>query len=114
MASETTVLECGGAVEFRELDLVAVKGRETPVTVYEVLAPQGEMPPERAALRGSFALGLDLYRRGRFRQAAAAFNAVLEQSPEDGPSQTFLNRCQQLQAAPPPAPWDTVFRPDAK
>ena len=41
MASETTAAECAGAVEFRELDLVAVKGKETAVRVFEVLGLTG-------------------------------------------------------------------------
>ncbi len=34
LASETTVGECGGAIEFQELDWVAVKGRATPVGIF--------------------------------------------------------------------------------
>jgi adenylate cyclase len=113
MASEATVAACGEAVEFRELDLVAVKGREAPVQVFEVLALKEDLTPETSARRREFAHGLDLYRRGEFAQAAARFTAILEAAPEDGPCRTFLNRCQHLAAAPPPH-WDTVFRPDAK
>ena len=46
MASETTVAECTGAVEFRELDLVAVKGKEQAIRVFEVLGLTGELEPE--------------------------------------------------------------------
>ena len=113
MASEATVAACGDAVEFRELDLVAVKGREAPVQVFEVLALKEDLTPETSARRREFAQGLDLYRRGDFAQAAARFTAILEAGPEDGPSRSFLHRCQGLVAAPPPH-WDTVFRPDAK
>jgi adenylate cyclase len=114
MASEATAAACGDAVEFRELDLVAVKGRETPVRVFEVLALKEELDPELAARRREFALGLDLYRQGNFAQAGAHFAAVLDAAPADGPARTFLNRCEQMQEAPPAPDWDTVFRPDAK
>ncbi len=114
MASEATAAACGDAVEFRELDLVAVKGRETPVRVFEVLALKEELTPELAARRREFALGLDLYRQGNFAQAGAHFAAVLDAAPADGPARTFLNRCEQMQEAPPAPDWDTVFRPDAK
>ena len=46
MASEATVAECAGAVEFRELDLVAVKGKEQAIRVFEVLGLTGELEPE--------------------------------------------------------------------
>ncbi len=114
MASEVTVAACAGEVEFRELDLVAVKGRETPVRVLEVLALKGQLATEAAARRQEFALGLNLYRGGDFGRAQDRFAAVLAAAPEDGPAQTFLNRCRQLAAAGPPPDWDTVFRPDAK
>ncbi len=114
MASEATVQECGDEMACRELDLVAVKGREMPVRVFEVMALKRELTPATAALKEKFAQGLEFYRQGDFSQAAAAFAAALKLAPEDGPSQAFLNRCQLLQANPPPAPWDTVFRPDAK
>ena len=46
MASETTMAACAGAVEFRELDLVAVKGKEQAIRVFEVLGLPGELEPE--------------------------------------------------------------------
>ena len=114
MASESTVAECAGLVEVRELDSVAVKGRETPVGVFQVLALKGELPPQEAAARGEFARGLELYRGREFSQAAAAFAGILQNLPEDGPSQVFLERCRDLEAHPPPTGWDSVFRPDKK
>jgi adenylate cyclase len=114
MASEATVLEAQSAVEFRELDLVAVKGREAPVRVYEVLTVTGALPPGVAAARQDFARGLERYRQGDFAGAAAHFALALTEAPDDGPSQIFLDRCQRLQIAPPPPDWDTVFRPEGK
>jgi hypothetical protein len=57
---------------------------------------------------------LALYRQGEFNKAQAVFKAILAGNPEDGPAKTFLARCREFQTAPPPADWDTVFRPDAK
>jgi adenylate cyclase len=114
MASEVTVAACDGGVEFRELDLVAVKGKAQAVRVFEVLGLTGELAPEVLRRREQFARGLALYRQAQFSQAAAAFEAILSEAPQDGPAKTFLARCAQLQATPPPDSWDTVFRPDAK
>ncbi len=114
MASEVTVTACEGLVEFRELDLVAVKGKAQAVRVFEVLGLTGELAPEIIRQRQDFADALDLYRQSRFPAAQAAFEAILAEHPEDGPAKTFLARCRQFQTAPPAVPWDTVFRPDAK
>jgi len=114
MASEATVRECREAVEFRELDWVAVKGRKAPVTVFEVLALKGDLTPEEAAGREKFAQGLRLFRERAFGEAARAFAAVLDHLPEDGPSLMFKDLCGQFQEDPPPDDWDGVFRPDKK
>jgi adenylate cyclase len=114
MASEVTVAACAGAVEFRELDLVAVKGKEQAVRVFEVLGLAVELTPELIRRRQDFAGALELYRQGRFPEAAAGFEAILADAPEDGPARTFLGRCRQFKKVPPPADWDTVFRPEGK
>ena len=114
MASEATVSECRDAVEFRELDWVAVKGRKAPVIVFEVLALKGDLTPEEAAGREKFAQGLRLFRERAFGEAAGAFAAVLDHLPDDGPSLMFKDLCGQFQEEPPPDDWDGVFRPDKK
>jgi adenylate cyclase len=114
MASEVTVAACEGEVEFRELDLVAVKGKEQAVRVFEVLGLAGELDPETIRRRQDFAQGLEVYRQGRFPEAQTRFEAILAEAPEDGPAKVFLARCRKFQSGSPPEPWDTVFRPDAK
>jgi adenylate cyclase len=114
MASETTVQECGEALEFQELDRVAVKGRETPVTVFTALAFPGALSQSQEQARKTFAEGLRLYRQGLFGRAAAAFQQALEQWPEFAPSREFLRRCREWEETAPPADWDGVFRPDKK
>lgn len=114
MASEATREDCREAVEFMELDLVAVKGRETPVKVYQVLALKGELAPEAAQVRERFEEGLGWYRQRKFSEAAACFAELLKQVPENGPARAYLARCQAFLAVPPPPDWDGVFRPDKK
>ena len=112
MASEATVSECGEAVAFRELDLVAVKGRETPVRVFEVLALKEDLTPEGEARSREFTQALDHYRRGDIPDAGVGFTALLEKFPEDDPP-VLLERCRTLQEDPT-LPRDPVFHPDSK
>jgi len=114
LVSETSAAECWDAVEFRELDRVAVKGREAPVAVYQPLALKNELTPEEALVREEFAEGLALYRQGKFHEAAALWQNLLAKNPEDGPARTFLGRCQEFLESTPPPDWDGVFRPDKK
>ncbi|MCX5891761.1 MAG: adenylate/guanylate cyclase domain-containing protein, partial [Deltaproteobacteria bacterium] len=110
---EDTAAECGESVAFRELDLVAVKGRETPVRVFEVVALKEDLTPELEARNREFAQALELYRQGDFAGAEAALAALLEKFPQDGPTQTFLGRCRRFRDDPT-LPRDPVFRPDSK
>jgi adenylate cyclase len=114
IASEVTREECQDAVEFQELDLVAVKGREMPVRVYQVLALKGELTPEAARARDRFAEGLRHYREQRFSEAASQFRQILQDFPENGPALAYLERCRAFLARPPAPDWDGVFRPDKK
>jgi adenylate cyclase len=113
-ASETTVAECGDDVIFRELDWVAVKGKEKPVGVFQPLGLKEAVTPAEIELSREFAQALELYRREKFPEAAALFQKILEKYPGDNPSQVFLERCQAFQADPPPPAWQGVFRPDKK
>jgi adenylate cyclase len=113
-ASETTVAECGDGVLFRELDRVAVKGKEKPVGVYQPLGLTEAVTPADLELSKEFAEALELYRQEKFGEAAARFEKILAKHPGDGPSQVFLERCQTYENSPPPPGWDGVFRADKK
>jgi adenylate cyclase len=114
MVSETTMTECGDDVLFREIDRVAVKGKETAVAVYQPLGLKEGLTPEDMALSKEFAEALEMYRQEKFSEAATLFQDILAQHPGDNPSEVFLKRCQEFQAIPPPPGWNGVFRPDKK
>jgi adenylate cyclase len=113
LLSETTYM----AVEdpqlvFRELDLIRVKGKLQPVTLYELIAahgtPEGDAPDleERLEL---FALGRACYRERRWPDAQIIFEKVCERWPEDGPARMYLDRCREYKVAGPDAGWDGVY-----
>ncbi len=114
MASETTMAECGDGVRFREVDRVAVKGKETAVGVYQPLGLKDSLASEESALSEEFAGALEVYRQEKFAEAAVLFQKILARHPGDSPSQVFLERCQDFQTNPPPPGWNGVFRPDKK
>jgi adenylate cyclase len=114
LASETTMAECADGVLFREVDRVAVKGKEKPVGVFQPLGLKDALPSEEEAFRKEFAEALELYRREKFPEATALFQDILAKHPGDSPSQVFLERCRNFQASPPPPDWNGVFRADKK
>jgi len=92
----------------RELDLIRVKGKLQPVTIYEVLDAEtlGNAGKELLEL---FGRGLADYKKRDWRGAAQAFEQVLDRWPHDGPARVFLNRCEEYIADEPEAAWDGVY-----
>jgi len=96
---------------FRELDLIRVKGKLQPVTIYELVGREGEIAhdPGTRELLGRFAQARSLYCNRSWEQAQHAFETLLAKWPEDGPSRTYWKRCQEYLFEEPPHAWDGVF-----
>ncbi len=106
MISEATVNKLGGAIDVRELDRIAVKGKDLPVTVFEVLDEVGATDPAWIARARKFEEGLALYRKRDFAGAKAIFEA----NDGDGPSEVYVERCNLFMVDAPPEDWDGVWR----
>ncbi len=107
--SETTYTQAKDFVEVRELDAIRVKGRTKAISIYELMAKKGAMTPQQERKRSRFAEGLNLYRAKAFHEAQDVFKSILEENPEDGPSQTYIDRCESLAQQTLPEEWDGVF-----
>ena len=57
IASETTVALTGEAFAWRELDAIRVKGRTTPVEIYELVAEAGQETPQQQEAAVAYAQG---------------------------------------------------------
>ena len=92
----------------RELDMIRVKGKLLPVTIYDVLdaIALGSKGKELVAL---FARGHEAYKQRDWRAAGQAFEQALERWPDDGPARIFLRRCEEYLAEEPEADWDGVY-----
>jgi adenylate cyclase len=99
---------------FRELDLIRVKGKLQPVTLYELIGRSGEnsvygTPDEVRARLDSFQQSRELYRNRRWEEAQKSFQAILDKWPDEGPARTYWKRCQDYLFDEPPIGWDGVF-----
>jgi adenylate cyclase len=94
---------------FRELDLIRVKGKNEPVTIYELAARKEELTPDLQARLTAFAEARALYRQRKWDAAQHAFQSILEKWPDDGPSRVYWKRCQEYLFDEPPTGWDGVF-----
>jgi adenylate cyclase len=97
---------------FREVDLIRVKGKLQPVTLYELVAargtPEGDAPDLEQRLE-FFAQGRACYRERRWQDAQLIFDKLLERWPDDGPARMYLNRCREYLVAGPEGDWDGVY-----
>ncbi len=99
---------------FRELDLIRVKGKQQPVTIYQLMGRQADFTADGSAETvrlqvEAFVRARELYRARRWKAAQDAFQEFLEKWPKDGPAGVYLERCKEYLAAEPPAEWDGVF-----
>jgi adenylate cyclase len=99
---------------FRELDLIRVKGKLQPVTIYELIGRMGEhsvygTPEETSSRLELFRQARALYRQRQWQAAQNAFQAILDRWPDDGPSRAYWKRCQEYLFEEPPSGWDGVF-----
>ena len=109
LATEFTVAESRDAgFVFRELDLIRVKGKTRPVTIYELLGPSNGAGDhgERVA---RFARGRASYQQRQWREAIGIFQEMIERWPDDGPARIFIERCREYLHNDPGPEWDGVY-----
>jgi adenylate cyclase len=71
----------------REIDLIRVRGRSTPVAIYEALGHHSEDSfPHRQEALDAFGAGLRHYRRRDWFGAERHFREALAANPGDGPT----------------------------
>jgi len=114
LIAAATIAKTDDTIQFREIDRLMVAGQTQPQAVFELLGRKDELTPKQDLLRTRYADGLLAYRAQRWEQARAAFRAVLEAVPTDGPSATLLSRIDHLQEHPPSADWDGAWRLENK
>ena len=92
----------------RELDTVRVKGKNDPVTIYELIG-YGALYEHKQALVEMFGKAVEAYKQRQWTQAVALFQEILAIEPNDGPSKLYIDRCAEYAQNPPPDDWDGVF-----
>lgn len=94
----------------RLIDRAIVKGRHTPITVYEVLDAEEETARlAKVDTLPHYLEALDLYQQGQLVQAQACFTHVLNQNPNDKTVRLYLERLQLLQREGLPKNWRGVW-----
>lgn len=97
----------------REIDMIAVKGKNEPVRIFEILQEKPKAQPKLLEIKNHFEKGLSAYRRCDWKTAEKQFTQNVELF-HDAPSATYLERVRVYAKAPPPDDWDGVFRMTVK
>nr|WP_307730315.1 adenylate/guanylate cyclase domain-containing protein [Alsobacter ponti] len=109
LVSEATARLVQGEFALREVDRVVVLGRETPLSVFELVGRPDDLPADTERALRLYETGLAAYRRKAWDDAAAAFRACLELRPADGPATALLARVTQFAGKPTPADWEGTW-----
>ncbi|RTE87730.1 MULTISPECIES: CHASE2 domain-containing protein [Gammaproteobacteria] len=93
---------------YRKVDRVRVKGREAPLTIYELMGYQADSQASPAQVTSSNK-ALACYEQGQFKEAKRLFREHLEQWPNDKLAKLYVGRCKEYIEEPPGENWDGVF-----
>jgi len=101
MVSDATLQEAGEGFLTRELGLIAVKGKEQPVRIHELLAERAGAPPELAEWSERYGRAVEAFHRKEWETAGALFDETLSRRPQDGPARLYREWCRRCQETPP-------------
>ncbi|MBP7844166.1 MAG: adenylate/guanylate cyclase domain-containing protein [Proteobacteria bacterium] len=104
LISEFTFKELPKEYACRKIDKVRVKGKEEPVTLFEVLAKNRNQDLNQQIQ--IFEESLELYQKMDFQKALEGFSKLSAQDPV---SAVFAQRCELFDKAPPPYDWDGTW-----
>lgn len=111
--SQATYKQIQDYAVVRPLDVVAVKGKNEGIRIFELIALLNTDPlllPTHEQLRFTeqFSRGFTLYLEQRWDEAIEAFKDMLLRYPEDIPCSLYVERCEAYKKTPPGADWDGV------
>ena len=96
-------------IHCRMIDYVRVKGRDKPVTIYEVIGEAGSTDEDTMKITHLTEKGFGHYCERRFPEAIGVYENILDLNPEDFLSKLFIERCRSYQENEPPEEWDGCY-----
>ncbi len=99
---------------FRELDLVRLKGKNEPVTIYEPLGPKDALDAGLKQDLTRLRQALRAYRAQRWDEAEREFFGLSRSGRPHPMYDLYLDRIAKYRLQPPPADWDGSVAFDTK
>ncbi|NJK66157.1 MAG: response regulator [Microcoleus sp. CSU_2_2] len=96
--------------QIRFLDRVIVKGKQKPISIFEVLDAETELVRAlKLQTQLDFERGLEHYRRHEFRASKTSFHQVLAVNPDDKTAALYLERVNHLIEKGVPENWSGAW-----
>lgn len=109
--SETTYKSCADRIWTRELDRIQVKGKNQPISIYEVYGLRSDpLSATHEQIIELYHKARDFYHQMKFGKAIGLFGEVLELDKLNKAASLHLVRCQHFLTNPPADDWDGVWR----
>jgi adenylate cyclase len=109
--SETTYNLCSDRLWVRELDRIQVKGKNQPVSVYELVGLKSDPLTEiQTRIIEHYHTAREHYLTRKFSKAVAEFAEVLELDKNNKAANIHITRCQHFLLNAPEDDWDGVWR----
>lgn len=117
--SESTVKQLHEHAVVRPLDIVAVKGKNEGIKIYELLALNNSDPlvlptHEQQRMCDTFSKAFNWYLEQRWDEAIGAFQELINLYGKDYACELYITRCNEYKNNPPPADWDGIFHMRSK
>lgn len=109
--SESTFNEVKNKVIARKLDIVAVKGKEKGIAIYELIGLKTQNLD--VTFLNQFEVARSNYEKGNFKDAVKQFKYLNNEYPHDNPTKIYLERLKNL-TKDKPKNWDGIFRAHSK
>lgn len=109
-ATKTEAEQFGNDCVFRFLDRIIVKGRSSPIKVYEVADLRTDASQQLYDCIGLYEQGMLCYSEQNWEKAIHFFEqSIALETRSKNPSSILLERCKLLQLNPPKPDWNGVF-----
>lgn len=109
MIGEGTYLAVKDQVDTRLLDTIRVIGKKEAVKIYELFGRKGTLKDNMKDMLEHYYKGLEYFKAHHWKKAINSFNDGLKIIKDDGPSLTYVKRCEEFMKKPPSKNWDGVY-----
>lgn len=99
---------------FKELDLVRVKGKNKPVSIFTPIGHKNDISKETQSELVRYKQALKAFRKQKWDNAEMDFFTLNRSHPDTLIYQEYLNRIQSYRQNPPGDDWDGVFTHTSK